>query len=100
MKAGQLPKKVYLTGAAMFFILLVFFALPSNMALYMQQENIGNSQYAGMVISVGTAAGFVAGLMLAQTKRLLSKYFNTVLLFLMASGYFIISLAPNAVSSV
>ncbi|MFA9456354.1 MFS transporter [Halalkalibacter sp. AB-rgal2] len=96
VKLEPLPKSVYFTGASMFFIILVFFALPSNMALFMQQEGIGNSQNAGMVISAGTAAGFVAGLILAQIKRIFQRFFYTVMLLLMAIGFLIIAFAPNA----
>ncbi|GAE31055.1 MFS transporter [Halalkalibacter hemicellulosilyticus] len=97
VKLEPLPKRVYFTGVAMFFILLVFFALPSNMALFMQQEGIGNSQNAGMVISAGTAAGFVAGLILARTKRFFQHFFYTGMLLLMAVGFLIIAFAPNAI---
>jgi MFS family permease len=96
MVLQPLPKRVYGLGAAMFFILLVFFAIPSNIALFMQQEGIGNSQNAGAVISVGTAAGFVAGLQLARIKRLLQTYFVAIMLLLMAFGFFTIGISNHS----
>jgi len=85
-----LPKKLYVYGAAMFLIVLAFYSIPVNMALFMQQEGIGNSKNAGAVISVATAAGFFAGLLLGRVKRLLQTNFIAIQLLLMATGFFVL----------
>src|SRR5699024_5716162 len=90
-KDKKIPKQVYAFGVAMFFIVLAFYAIPSNMALFMQQEGIGDSQQAGIVIAVGTAAGFVAGLVLHRLNRFLRSYYVPVQLAFMAVGFYIIS---------
>lgn len=97
MTSAPLPKKLYAYGAAMFFIVLAFYSVPANMALFIQQEGIGNSKNAGIVISVATAAGFFAGLLLGQVKRLFQTYFVAIQLLLMAIGFFIIAISNHFV---
>lgn len=91
-----LPKKIYFFGAGMFFAILAFFSIPSNIALFMQQEGIGSSQNAGIVISIGTLTGFVAGLVLGTVSRFLKTYFITTNLLLMSIGFFTIGLSHHA----
>ncbi|WP_332633507.1 MFS transporter [Halalkalibacter flavus] len=93
IKLQPLPKQIYVFGVAMFFIVLAFHSIPVNVALFMQQEGIGNAQIAGIVISVGTAAGFVAGLLLARSKRLLHNYFITIMLVIMAFGFLTVGIS-------
>lgn len=92
---ARMPKQIYAFGAAMFFIVLSFYSIPSNIALFMQQEGIGDSQQAGVVIAVGTATGFVAGLLLRRLNRFLQTYYVMTQLILMAVGFFVISLASQ-----
>lgn len=93
--SARLPKKLYAFGAAMFFIVLAFYSIPANMALFLKQEGIGSSRSAGLVISLSTAAGFVAGLLLGRIKRLLQTYFTAIQLLLMGAGFFIISVSSH-----
>ncbi|MGJ9385314.1 MFS transporter [Salipaludibacillus sp. CF4.18] len=97
MTRAPLPKKLYAYGAAMFFIVLAFYSIPTNMALFIQEEGIGNSQSAGMVISIATAAGFFAGIFLGKVKRLFKTYFVAIQLLLMGSGFFIIAVSNHLV---
>ncbi|WNF36267.1 MFS transporter [Bacillaceae bacterium IKA-2] len=90
VKLERLPKKLYVYGTAMFLIVLAFYSIPVNMALFMQQEGIGNSKNAGAVISVATATGFFAGLLLGRVKRLLQTNFIAIQLLLMAIGFFVL----------
>ncbi|OLO27329.1 hypothetical protein BTR23_20620 [Alkalihalophilus pseudofirmus] len=92
---APLPKKLYAYGLGMFSIVLVFFAIPVNMALYMHQEGIGSSQFAGVVISVGTMAGFIAGLLLTRLRHWLQNYFITIQLLLMGIGFFTMSISQH-----
>ncbi|WP_209123820.1 MFS transporter [Alkalihalobacillus sp. BA299] len=91
------PKKIYGFGLSALFIVLIFFAIPVNMALYMQQEGIGSSQLAGVIISVGTMAGFIAGLLLARIRRLLQNYFTGIQLLIMAIGFFTLSFSNHLI---
>ncbi|NEU30331.1 MFS transporter [bacterium LRH843] len=84
-----IPKKIYALSAAVFFLMMAFFSVPSNMALFMQQEGIGSSNYAGIVISMGTAAGFIAGFVMQKVKKVIKSYFVVTQLFLMAVGFFV-----------
>ncbi|WP_416150346.1 MFS transporter [Salipaludibacillus sp. HK11] len=95
MTVAPLPKKLYAYGAAMFFIVLAFYSVPTNMALYIQEEGIGNSQSSGAVISIATAAGFFAGLLLGRVKRLFQTYFIAFQLLLMGTGFFIVAISNH-----
>lgn len=95
MTSAPLPKKLYAYGVAMFFIVLAFYSIPTNMALFIQEEGIGSSQNAGVVISIATAAGFFAGLLLGRVKRLFQTYFVAIQLVLMGTGFFIVAISNH-----
>lgn len=95
--SAPLPKKLYAYGAAMFFLVLGFYSIPTNMALFIQQEGIGNSQSAGAVISIATAAGFFAGILLGKVKRVFGTYFVAFQLTLMSIGFLIVGISSNLV---
>jgi len=97
MTVTPLPKKLYAYGAAMFFIVLAFYSIPTNMALFIQEEGIGSSQSSGAVISIATAAGFFAGLLLGRVKRLFKTYFIAFQLLLMGIGFFIVAISNHLV---
>ncbi|GAF66814.1 MFS transporter [Alkalihalobacillus trypoxylicola] len=88
-KKSKLPVSVYGYGLAMFFLLLAFYSLPANIALYMQETGLGDSKFAGIVISIGTATGFFAGLLLSKLTYWLKGYFLVIQLLLMSIGFVI-----------
>ncbi|MGJ9383562.1 MFS transporter [Salipaludibacillus sp. CF4.18] len=95
---SRLPKIIYLYGLGMFLTMMVFFSIPSNIALFMVQEDIGNPQLAGVVISSGTASGFVSGLILGYVYQWLKTYFIPMQVLLFAIGFFVVSLSTNSLT--
>ncbi|RKL65530.1 MFS transporter [Salipaludibacillus neizhouensis] len=91
----RLPGSVYVYGLGALMVVLVMFSIQSNIALYMVEKEIGDARYAGLIAATSTAAGFVAGLVIAQVKRLLQSYLVAAILFGVATGFGIISLAHD-----
>ncbi len=91
----RLLGSIYVYGLGALMVVLVMFSIQSNIALYMVEKEIGDARYAGLIAATSTAAGFVAGLVIAQVKRLLRSYLIAALLFWVATGFGIISLAHD-----
>jgi MFS family permease len=92
---SPLPKKLYVLGAGMFFLILAFYSIPTNMALYMNQEGLGSSQLAGMIIAIATAFGLAAGMVLRKVNQLLKAFVIPSQLALMALGFLMIGFTSN-----
>lgn len=92
----RLPKEVYFLGGSIFLLMIAFFSVPSNMALFIQKEGVGTSQLSGFVIAVAPGFGFVAGLFLKQWKNVVRSNFIAVNLFIMAVGFICIGYSSHA----
>jgi MFS family permease len=94
---APLPKKVYLLGGGLFFLILAFYSIPANMALFIHEEGIGSSQMAGIIIAIATATGLVAGIVLNKVNQLLNAYVIPSQLFLMAAGFLLVGFSNHLV---
>ena len=98
-KQGEDRKKlsaaVYFWGGATFVLMLAFYAIPINLAIFLDQNRFGDSSSAGLAISLVTASGFVGGLTFAKIQSLVKSFLNPLLLGLIAVGYFILYLASG-----
>lgn len=93
--ARKFPKKVWLFIAAMFFVNIAFYAVPTNVALFMNEQAIGTNGSAGAVISAFMVAGFFAGIMLPFLQKIFKNHIFGFGVLLMALGYFILSLSSS-----
>ena len=84
---SYLNKKVYLLAIGMCLITMAFYAVPTNIALFMKQEHIGNSSSAGSAIAIFTFSGFIAGIILSNIIRKLKEYTISIGIGIMCLGY-------------
>jgi len=94
-KQKKFPSKVWLIIIGMFFVNVAFYAVPANIALFLREQNIGNSESAGIVISAFMISGFIAGITLHLFQRLFSKYTVASGIGIMALGYTILAISNN-----
>lgn len=89
----RISGRVWWIIAGVFVANVAFYAVPANVALFMKEQQIGEPQSAGTVISVFMIAGFIAGLTLSRIQRYTRTYVIVFGTGIMASGYILLSLA-------
>jgi len=85
----------YFLALAMFFLMVLFYSVPTNMALYIQLKNIGESQITGVVMGTNTLTAFFAGIFFVQMRNLFKGITVAVMLFVMGGGILIMGLADS-----
>ncbi|WP_252314785.1 MFS transporter [Sinobaca sp. H24] len=94
-KSAPIPASIYGLGGLMFGLFVVFFSIPSNMAIYLQENEIATAEIAGLVIALGTLGGFTAGFLITKTQAVLKHLFLPVMLSFMGVGFALIAFAPS-----
>lgn len=87
----KLPLAVYSYSLAMGGLMLAYYAVSTNMALYLEQNSIGGPGLAGMVVSLLTVGGMVTSLLLVQIQTIFKKFVIPVMLFSMGISFFFLS---------
>ncbi|WP_300668649.1 MFS transporter [Desulfoluna sp.] len=82
----RLSVPVYLCAGAIFLLMLVFYTVPVNIALFIAKTGMGDASSSGMACAFITGGGFVMGLCFQRVYTAL-KYFSVVVgIALMACG--------------
>lgn len=92
---GNLNKKVYFLSVGMCLITIAFYAVPTNIALFMRKEQIGNSSSAGLAIAVFTFGGFISGIILSNIIKKLKEFTISVGIGGMFLGYAVLLYSHN-----
>ncbi len=83
----KIPGKVYMYGFAMGGIMLAYYSVSTNMALFLEQNNLGGAAIAGTVVAFATVGGMITSLLLVQIELTLKKYIIPVMLFSMGIAF-------------
>lgn len=92
---SNLNKKVYFLAIGMCLITIAFYAVPTNIALFMKSEHIGNSSSAGLAIALFTFGGFIAGINLSKITKTFKKFSIPLGIWVMCLGYILLSYSRN-----
>lgn len=84
---SKIPLMVFGYAAASAGIMLVYYSVATNMALYLEQSDIGGSALAGTVISFTTVGGMITSLALIQLEDILKSYIIPVSLLMMGVAF-------------
>ena len=91
----KMPKAVYIYGFAMGGIMLAYYSVSTNMALFLEQNNLGGSAIAGTVVAFSTVGGMITSLLLFQIDLTLKKYLIPVMLLIMGVAFLTITLTNS-----
>jgi MFS family permease len=98
----RLPVSTWLWAVAVFFQMLSVFAVPVNLALFIDEQGIGGASQTGLGLAAMTMAGLVSGLLSVRAKLLFGNYLIPSMLLLEAAGYFLLvqseSLTPVVIA--
>lgn len=84
---AKMPLSVFGYALAACFIMLAYYAVATNMALYLEQSKLGSSQTAGLVMSFTTVGGMITSLILVRLQTLFKDYLMAVALLAMAIAF-------------
>lgn len=86
-KKLRIPTSVFLYSIAMGGIMLAYYSIATNMALFLEQNNLGEATLAGIIISLTTVGGMVTSLLLVQIELAFKKYVVPIMLIGMSLGF-------------
>lgn len=91
----KIPPAVYGYSLAMGVLMLAYYSVSTNMALYLGENNLGGPGITGIVVSLLTVGGMITSLYLLQIKLTLKKLIIPVMLFAMGIAFLFLSLTKR-----
>ena len=92
---SKIPLAVYGYSIAMGAIMLAYCAVATNMALYLEQTNLGGPALAGMIVAFAAVGGMTTSLFLVQVIGILDKYFVPIMLLSMGIPFSVLALTKS-----
>lgn len=102
-KKNRLPIQVYGYALAMGAVMLAYYSIATNIALYLEQNALGGATLAGTVVSFTTVGGMITSFFLVRIEMTFKQYIIPVMLTFMALAFFLLSitnLVPIVILSV
>lgn len=96
----KIPSSVYGYSLAMGALMAAYYAVATNMALYLEQTNLGGPALAGTIVSFATVGGMVTSLFLVQVIVILKKYIIPTMLLAMGIPYLVLALTNNVLPAI
>ncbi|MDQ7732209.1 MFS transporter [Halomonas sp. SpR1] len=90
-EASSFDGRVFLLTIYMILTFVVFYGIPSNMALFLSELDITNTVVNGVIIAVCSVGGFFGGMSVAFFRRLLKSFFVPLQVVYMAIGFSMIA---------
>ncbi|QNI03928.1 MFS transporter [Halomonas sp. SH5A2] len=90
-EASSFDGRVFLLAIYMILTFVVFFGIPSNMALFLSELDITNTVVNGIIIAICSVGGFFGGMSVAFFRRVLKTFFVPLQVVYMAIGFSMIA---------
>ena len=95
-KSGAgLPRAVWMYAMFMFLQRIAFYVMPTNLSVYLLENEFGGSGLAGMAISVDTLASFIVGMLFARLFKKQGRWMGMSSLAAMSCGYIALVVAQG-----
>ena len=89
----KIPMPVYGYSLAMGLIMLAYYSVSTNMALYLGENNMGGPEISGIIVSLLTVGGMITSLFLLPIKMTFKTYIVPVMLLAMGLSFFFLAKA-------
>ncbi len=89
--AHAMPKSVYYIGLLTFGLLIVFFSVPTSLAMYIQNQQLGSANTAGLGLGLANLFVFLAGTKFQSIYSRLKTYIVPCGLLLLGAGFALLS---------
>lgn len=94
---AKMPFAVYGYALAMGGIMLAYYSVATNMALFLEQNNLGGAALAGIIVSFTTVGGMITSLLLVQIELTFKKFVMPIMLFGMGIAFLMLSFTDSIV---
>lgn len=88
---SNLPLAVFGYSFAMGGIMLAYYAVATNMALFLEQNELGSSALTGTIVSLTTVGGMITSILIVQIEMTFKKLVVPIMLVSMGIGFFFLS---------
>lgn len=88
---SKLPISILGYALALGAIMLAYYSVATNIALYLKQSDLGGSVLAGIIVSLTTFGGMVTSLLLVQLVSILKKFLVPVMLLFMSIVFLLLA---------
>jgi predicted MFS family arabinose efflux permease len=86
-----------LWGMGMFLLMAAFYTIPVNIALYIQENGLGDSRMAGFAMAVMTGSSFLTGLVFGRLNKVIGPWLPILSLGGFAISFYGLSAYPSTV---
>ncbi len=90
-KKSKIPLAVFGYALAMGGVMLAYYSIATNMALFLEQNNLGGATLAGTIVAFTTVGGMITSLLLVQLEFALQRYIIPVMLLGMGIAFLFLS---------
>src|SRR5699024_6209550 len=87
-----LPLAVYGYALAMGGVMLAYYSVATNIALYLEQNSLGGATLAGTIVSFTTVGGMITSLLLVRIEITLKNFLIPVILLGMGIAFLFLAL--------
>lgn len=92
---AKMPLSVYGMALAACGVMLAYYAIATNMALYLEQSQLGSSKTAGIVMSFTTIGGMITSLILIRLQVLFKKYLMAAAILAMGLAFTVLAVSHS-----
>ena len=85
-KPSKLPLSIYGMGFLTILLMIVFYLIPTRIAIFIQETGIGDSGQSGISIATLNTAAFIVGLMFGKIRNRLKSISTLLAMLLLGSG--------------
>lgn len=85
-KAGKLPFGVYGFGILTILLMIVFYLIPTRIAIFIQDSGIGDAGQSGISIATMNSAAFLVGLAFGRIRKVLKSFTTLIALICLGGG--------------
>lgn len=96
-KTAPFNKKILGLAFAMFAVFVFFYSIPTNMAIFLQENNFASTAVIGFVIPISTLGGLTGGLLLAKIKHIMGSYLIPVQITSIGVGFSLIGFSGHII---
>lgn len=91
----EVNKNVWVIGFGMFYLMLMFYAIPAVLSIYIDEVNLGTTFTTGILMSIVTFGSLIFGIIFQKVKIRLKGLTSIVGLAFITLGMFITAAVPN-----
>src|SRR5699024_4673707 len=91
----RLPLAVYGYALAMGGVMLAYYSVATNIALYLEQNSLGGATLAGTIVSFTTVGGIITSLLLVRIEMTLNNFLFADMLLGMGIDFLFLAVTNN-----